>query len=167
MKNHLLLLSCIAVLVLASCAVAQTKASGTIDCDKSSPMHVIQIPDRADSSISIGQNKCIWTKSFTIEGVDSKEFISAGFNEVMGATIHTTSIGVTHYGNDRVFSRATGALDPKTSTYTGKWTFTSGTGKMRGIKGSGTYTCKGKSTEPGAGYICESEGEYTMPAAKK
>jgi hypothetical protein len=52
-------------------------------------------------------------------------------------------------------------------TASGKWIVTGGTGKLRGIKGGGTYTCKIKSAEPGAGYACNVEGEYTLPAAKK
>lgn len=167
MTRYLLLLSCAVALVLTSSAVAQTKASGSLDCDKSDPLHVIQIPDREGSSYAIGQNKCIWTKSMTIAGIDAKEFVNTGFTETMGTSIHTTSLGVSHYAGDKVYSRGTGTLDPKTNTYAGKWTFISGTGKLRGIKGSGTYTCKAKSADPGAGYTCESEGEYTLPAAKK
>jgi hypothetical protein len=148
-------------------AVAQTKASGTLDCDKADPMHVIQIPDREGFSYAISQNKCTWTKPMTIAGIDGKEFINTAFSETAGASIRTTATGATNYGTDRVYSRSTGTLDQKTLTYSGKWTFISGTGKLRGIKGAGTYTCKAKGADPGAGYTCESEGEYTLPAAKK
>jgi hypothetical protein len=52
-------------------------------------------------------------------------------------------------------------------TSSGKWAFTLGTGKVSGIKGGGTYKCKMKSGESGAGYTCDTEGEYTLAAAKK
>lgn len=166
MKKHLLLFSC--VLALASSAVAQTKISGSLDCDKANPMHAIQIPDREGFSYAIGQSKCTWTKAMTIEGVEGKEFVNTGFNEVMGTSVRTISIQVAHYGSgDKAISRSTGTIDPKALISTGKWTFTSGTGKLRGIKGAGTYTCKMKSAEPDAGYTCDSKGEYTLPAAKK
>ncbi len=165
MKKHLLVFCC--TLAIASTAVAQTKASGSIDCDKGDPMHVIQIPDRAGFSYTITQNKCIWTKPMTIAGIDGKEFVNTVFSEAAGVSTRTTATGVTYYGTDKVYTRSTGTIDQKTQTYSGKWTFISGTGKMRGIKGIGTATCKTKSADPGAGYTCESEGEYTLPAAKK
>ena len=165
MKTHLLLFSC--ALAIASSSFAQTKTAGSIDCDKADPMHVIQIPDRPGFSYAISQSKCTWTKSMTLAGIEGKEFVNTGFSETTGSSTRTTGIGVTNYGADRVYSRSTGTLDPKTLTYSGKWTFIDGTGKLRGIKGSGTYTCKAKSAEPVAGYTCESEGEYTLPAAKK
>ena len=39
------------VFVLASSAVAQTKISGSFDCDKSDLIHVIPIPDREGFSL--------------------------------------------------------------------------------------------------------------------
>ncbi len=86
----------------------------------------------------------------------------------MGSTIRITATGVTHYVNgDRGYTRSVGTRNQKTLTSSGKWTYVFGTGKLLGIKGSGTYTCKMKSAEPDAGYTCESEGEYTLPTAKK
>jgi hypothetical protein len=166
MTRYLLLFSC--VLALASSAVAQTKISRSIDCDKADPMHVIQIPDREGFSYMIGQYKCTLTKPMTIEGLEAKDYVSTNFGEVMGTSVRTTSTGVTHFINgDKLYGRSTGTIDQKALTSSGKWTYTSGTGKLRGIKGSGTYTCKSKGSESGAGYTCESEGEYTLPAARK
>ena len=91
------------------------------------------------------------------------------FSEVMGPTnVRITAIGHTRYvSGDGVFSRSVGTRDQKAMTSSGKWTFVLGTGKLRGIKGGGTYLCKMKSADPDTGYTCESEGEYTLPAAKK
>jgi len=166
MTRYLLLFSC--ALAIASSVVAQTKISGSIDCDKADPMHVIPIPDREGFSYLIGQNKCTWTKPMTLEGLESKDFVNTVFHEIMGASICTTAIGATHYSNgDKMYSRSTGTSDLKAMTASGKWTFINGNGKLRGIKGGGTWTCKMKSAETGAGYTCEVEGEYTLPAAKK
>lgn len=44
----------------------------------------------------------------------------------------------------------------------GKWTFTGGTGKIRGIKGSGTYKLTGN---PDGSVTVEIEGDYTRAAA--
>lgn len=163
----------VSVILLFACvfvpaAVAQNKASGTLDCDKADPMHTIPIPDRQGYAFMISQNKCTWTKSLGIEGLEAKEFVNTGFNEVMGTSIRSTALGVTTYSNgDKGYTRATGTGDAKAMTLSGKWTFSVGTGKLRGIKGGGTYTCKMKSSEPGGGYTCDVEGEYTLPPAKK
>ena len=166
MTKHLLLFAF--AFAIATSTVAQTKASGTIDCDKADPMHAIQIPDRQGFAYVLGQYKCTWTKPISIEGIESKDLVNINFAEVMGTSGRITSTGVTYYTNgDKGYTRSTGTRDEKVMTSSGKWTFTLGTGKLRGIKGGGTYTCKMKSAEPGAGYTCDVEGEYTVPALKK
>jgi len=155
-------------LALTLSAFAQTKTSGSLDCDKSDPRHVIPIPDREGYSYLIGQNKCTWTKPIAIEGLEAKGFVNTVFNEVMGASVRTTALGVTTYGSgDKSYTHSSGTIDAKTMTSPGKWTFSGGTGKLRGIKGGGTYTCKMKSAEPNSGYTCDVDGEYTLPTAKK
>ena len=43
----------------------------------------------------------------------------------------------------------------------GTWAFTGGTGKLKGIRGKGTYTA----TENENGGVVDIEGEYAVPAA--
>jgi hypothetical protein len=164
MTRYLMLFSC--VLAILSSAIAQTKISGSLDCEKADPMHVIQIPDREGFSYVIGQYKCTWDTP--IEGLKTNDYVNIVFSEVMGNSVRTTSTGIARYSNgDRLYSHNTGTRDLKTLTSSGKWTYTLGTGKLRGIKGDGTFTCKRKSTEPDAGYACKSEGEIALPPAKK
>jgi hypothetical protein len=166
MKRRLLFIVC--ALALASSAVAQTKFSGSLDCDKADPRYGIPIPDRPDFAYLVGQNKCTWPKGASVEGLQPKEFINTSFLEVIGASGRTTAAGVTRYDNgDKLYTRSIGTTDLKALTVSGKWTFTEGTGKLRGIKGGGTYACKLKSAESGAGFTCDVKGEYTVPAAKK
>jgi len=40
----------------------------------------------------------------------------------------------------------------------GTWGFTGGSGKLKGIKGKGTFTC----SPSGDGVACEVEGEYQL-----
>jgi hypothetical protein len=40
----------------------------------------------------------------------------------------------------------------------GTWAYTGGTGKLKGIKGKGTFTC----APSGDGVSCEIEGEYEL-----
>jgi hypothetical protein len=155
-------------LALTLSAFSQTKISGSVDCDKSDPRHVIPIPDRAGYAYLISQNKCTWTKPFAIEGLEAKGFVNTVFDEVMGASIRTTAMGVTTYNSGaKGYTHTSGTTDAKAMTSSGKWIFSGGTGKLGGIKGGGTYTCKMKSAEPGSAYTCDVEGEYTPPAAKK
>ena len=154
------------LLLIPPGAVAQTKITGSLDCEKADPMHVIQIPEREGFSYVIAQYKCSWDAS--IEEFKTKDYLNIVFSEAMGASVRTTATGVARLSNgDRLYSHNTGTRDPKTLTSTGKWTYTLGTGKLRGIKGEGTYTCKRKSAEPDAGITCTSEGVYTPPAGKK
>ena len=158
------------VLTLPLSAFAQTKVSGSIDCDKSDPVHAIPVPDREGYTYVISQEKCTWTKPLVVEGLDAKTFVHTFFNEVMGASARTTSTAVTTYSNgDKGFTRATGTVDEKALTVSGKWTLQGGTGKLHAVKGGGSFTCKLKGA-PGAGMTCDVEGEYTLaaaPAAKK
>jgi hypothetical protein len=103
------------------------------------------------------------------KGVESKDSVLVVFTEVMGASTRTVATGVTNYVNgDKHYVRSTGTTsDPKTMTSSSKWTTISATGKLRGIKSSGTSTCKSKSADLGAGLTCDIEGEYSLPAAKK
>jgi hypothetical protein len=163
MKRVLLFIVC--ALALASSAFAQTKLSGSVDCDKADPMHAIPVPDRPDFAYVIGQNKCSWPKGGAVEGLQAKELVNTTFYEVAGASARITTHGVTRYDNgDMLFTRVTGSNDRKALTSTGKWTITGGTGKLRTAKGGGTFTCKTKSAEAGAGYTCDIVGEYTLPA---
>jgi hypothetical protein len=166
MKKYLLVLFC--ALAASSIAVAQTKLSRSIDCEKASQVYVIQIPGQEGFAYEINQNKCKFAKPFAMEGLEAKELVNTTFTERMGASIHTTSIGVTYFANgDKLYQRSTGTSDQKTQTGSGNFTLISGTGKLRGIKGSAAFQCKSKGSESGAGYTCQGEGEYTLPAAKK
>jgi hypothetical protein len=158
----------VSALALTLSAFAQTKMSGSFDCDKADPMHMIPIPDREGYAFSISQHKCAWTKPVVMEGLEGTVFVNTVSYEMTGATVRTTAWGVTTYdGGVKGFTRSSGTSDRKALTSSGKWTIAGGTGKLRGFKGGGTYTCKMKSDEAGAGYTCEVAGEYTPPAAKK
>ena len=166
MAKRLLFIVC--ALALASSAVGQTKLSGSLDCEKGDPSYTIPIPDRDGFAFFMDQNKCTWPKGSALEGLQPKELINTRFVEVTGASSRTTAAGITRYDNgDKLFTRSTGPGNLKSLTSSGKFIITGGTGKLKGIKGEGTYTCTLKSAEPAAGYTCEVNGEYTLPPAKK
>ena len=151
--------------VMPQNAEAQTKTSGTLDCGKYDVSHEIKAPGQEGYSYLIGQFKCTWTKSYTVEGLQSTQNAAVEFDEMTGTTGRMTATGFTQYSNgDRAYHRSTGNIDNKTMLGSGTWIYTRGTGKLSGIKGSGTFDCKMKN---GGGSVCEVKGEYTVPAARK
>jgi hypothetical protein len=151
--------------LLPMSVLAQTKTSGLLECGKNDPTYTYQIPDEKGFSFAVGQSKCIWTKPFTVDGLQSIQNIGVGFDEEKGTLGQTTSVGFTQYKNgDKAYWKYSATYDTKAMTASGTWTYTRGTGKLLGIKGSGTCACKLKAD---GGSTCEVKGDYTLPAAKK
>jgi hypothetical protein len=157
MKKHLLLFVCASA--LASSAVADGKVSGSYDCDKADPYLRIPIPDQPGQFFQISQSKCAWTKPATVAGIEVKDGTETTFADVTayGEVSLTARHEATFTNGDKAFVRITG------SALRGKWWFTGGTGKLQGMKGSGTWTGKLKSTEPGHGVIVDITGSYKLP----
>jgi hypothetical protein len=63
---------------------------------------------------------------------------------------------------DKYFVSYQGNGTSKDGTYQsakGTWNFTGGTGKLKGIKGKGTYSC----AAAGDNVNCDIEGDYQLP----
>jgi hypothetical protein len=155
------------IFVLASMALAQTKISGTYQCQKPDPQNVIPMADRANHALEIEQVKCTWAKPFEIGEIASKDGSSWDSGEIDGNTTHFTGFHMSNMANgDQFFVsyRGTGtSKDSKPVSSKGTWWFTGGTGKMKGIKGKGTFT---GAPNPDGGNTFEVEGSYTLPAVK-
>jgi len=168
MKMIRCFLGVVCALAIASSALAQTKVSGTLDCDKADPTYLVPVPGREGFAFGLSQNKCTWLKGGSVGGLQPAEFFNTTILEVTGASALSTAAGVSRYTPaDAAYSRSTGTHDRQALTVSGYWTDTGATGRLLGIKGGGTYTCKMKGPEPGVGYTCEVQGEYTLPAVKK
>lgn len=158
------ILALLTVLMLATAVWAQTKMSGTLQCGKSDPAYAIPIGDRPDHAFSISKTKCTWTKAPEIAGTQAKDHEYAAFADVDGARGRVRSAAVGNMANgDKYYVGTQGTLTMKggiTETSTGTWSYTGGTGKLKGIKGKGTY--KGKPAADGTTTI-EVEGEYQLP----
>jgi hypothetical protein len=170
MRNKVLLLGILGLagllFLIPMSVIAQTKTSGTCECGKSDPTYSIPVPDEKGFSYAINQTKCTWPKSYTVAGLQSTNNLEVGFDEQMGTSGRYSSSGFTQYKNgDKAYWKFTATYGTKTMLLSGTWTYTRGTGKLLGIKGSGTSNCKMKSAESGGGTICEVKGEYTLPAA--
>jgi len=158
------ILGSLAVLSLATLAFAQTKISGTVQCGKPDEAHSINVGDRPHHSMMISKGACTWTKPMEIAGTQTKDDAGANFDEITGDKSHGHGYVVGTLANgDKMYVRtqATGTMkDGAMESAQGTWSFTGGTGKLKGVKGKGTFNGKGGADGSGT---YEVEGEYELP----
>lgn len=155
-----ILLSIVIVCALATSLAAQTKISGTLQCAKSDPSYSIPVGDRPDHVFSIFKSKCTWSTPLEMAGVAAKDYEYTGFNDATPGRVRSRSAGVGTMANgDRAFVTTQGTVTVKDGvpqTMEGTWSYTGGTGKLKGLKGKGTF--KGKVAPDGTS-TSEVEGE--------
>lgn len=148
----------------ATVAAAQEKISGTVQCSNADPQHIVPVEGMPGHSLSVEQTKCTWTKPIEIAGLQSKDGVSTAMGDISPTMLRMRGYHVTTMNNGDTWSASyseTGNLKkdgpPKPAKAT--WTFLGGTGKLKGIKGKGTFECK----RVGDASSCDVEGEYTLP----
>jgi hypothetical protein len=166
MRNRFALLVLLVALafVLTSAAVAETKVSGEIQC-KSEPPATAPIPDKPNHAFAIVKATCTWTKPFDLGGSavkDGSETISSEMSGDKG-TDHGYFAGTTAGGDTYTvrFDGTSHSKDGKPAGNEGTWSFSGGTGKLKGIKGGGKYT-SGPPAPDGA-LTTRVDGEYSLP----
>lgn len=164
--NRALLVS-LFLLSLATRAVAQTKISGTVQCGKPEESHAFEVGDRPNHSFVMSKGKCAWTKPMEIAGNQDKEYTYVSVQEVFGSRAYDRGAGVDSMANgDNAFDRFEGMTTMKNGvpqSAEGSWHYADGTGKLKRIKGKGTYRGTGAAD---GGMTYKVEGEYTLPSAK-
>jgi len=155
----------VATTIAASVAAAQTKLSGTGQCPQQpGERHAIEIGDYPGHLYVISKNVCTWTKPADIAGLKSKDHVGVNFTEIERNKARELSAAVGTMDNgDKYYVRLQGTAtmaDQKFQSSEGTWNYTGGTGKLKGIKGKGTYKC----TPEGENVNCDIEGEYTLPS---
>jgi hypothetical protein len=161
MKNSILRLGFVCL-----CAAVSAAQSGKVDngwsCGKPADAHSIEVGDQPGHTYSIDQIKCTSTKG-EFAGVKEKEGTGTEFLEVKGnnATGHGIFVETMANGDKIHFTyQITGTMkDGKFETGSDKFQATSGTGKFKGIKASGSCTGKGNA-DGGASWACT--GTYTI-----
>ena len=156
-------LAVLMILLAAGPAWAQTKISGTVQCGKPDPQHVVEVTGMASHSLAVEQSKCTWTKPMEIAGLQSKDGVSTATDDISGSSARVRGYHVTNMSNADTFrvsySGEATTKDGAMQSNKGTWAFIGGSGKLKGLKGKGTYTC----AAAGDGISCEVEGEYTLP----
>ena len=153
----------VVVLSGTTTVLAQTKISGALQCGKPDEQHVLDVGDRPNHSFMIAKGKCTWTKPLEIAGTQATEDIGTSFVEISGTKFRDRGYEVTNWANgdkSNIYAQGSGILQDGVPEEEGTWNFTGGTGKLKGIKGKGTYKAKGAAD--GSGTI-EVEGEYELP----
>lgn len=163
-KNVVLLLGLLALFVTMS-AGAQTKVSGTLTCTKADPSYKVEVGDRPGHAYVLEKNACTWTQPAELGGDKGKDGHSVSVTELTPTHAMTHGTHVTTMASGDMsfaaFHDAYPIKDGKPGDSTGHWTYTGGTGKLKGLKGKGTY----KVTLNADGTITVAvEGDYELPA---
>jgi phage-related tail fiber protein len=161
MKTRFVSLFLLGVLVAAGLS-AQTKTSGTATC-KADPASPVALTDKPNHFFAVGKAQCTWTK-FEVAGLQSKDGVSTDLEEITGDTVSARGYHVATMSNgDTTVAQFQGSgklKDGKPVSGNGTWSYTSGTGKLKGIKGKGTY--KGTANADGS-VTYQVDGEYQLP----
>lgn len=100
-----------------------------------------------------------------IAGLQTKDGVSTATSDISATVVRDQGYHVATMTNGDTWSvsysntthlKKDGSPEPGKGT----WAFLGGTGKLKGIKGKGTYECKPAADES---FSCDVEGEYTLP----
>ena len=155
---------CVLFALVVATASAQTKNSISGKCAKPDVTQSIPAGDQPGHMFTLAQGKCA-PKGET-GGAISKEGAFSEHGDAAGNHVKTWGVFVETYDSgDKVFYnyQTTGTTkDGVFQTGTNKYQITGGTGKMKGIKGSGTCKLTG-AADGSLDYSCS--GEYTLAGA--
>jgi len=159
------ILCCCAVFAFAvAITPAQMKPTTSGKCSKPDVQQSIPAGDQPGHAFALAQGKCV-TKG-EVGGATSKEGAFSEHQEISGDHLKVWGVYVETFDTgDKIFYtyQSTGTTkDGALQTGQNKYQVTGGTGKMKGIKGSGTCKFTGNS-EGGLDYSCT--GEYVLAGA--
>lgn len=157
---------CAMLAMAAASAPAQTKQSFSGKCAKPEVLQTLPAGDKEGHAYLLQQGKCE-TATGEVEGAKSKQGAFAEHGESTATRIQGWGTYVESYDSgDKIFYayHTTAAVKDGVITTGGNtYQIAGGTGKMKGIKGSGTCKLKGNA-DGSLDFACT--GEYTMAAAK-
>lgn len=144
----------------ATLVLAKTHIAGTAECSGPEQVHVMRLSDQAGHFFVISQGKCHWTQPVDIAGTKTRSDQATVTKEVRGNQASVRGyVTETTASGDKFSYRIQGeqVIDHgKTVSEHGRWTIVSGTGKLQGLKGKGTYNGKLQ----GKSMVFELKGEY-------
>src|SRR6266404_5619794 len=130
------------ILGLASCAAfasAQNKTSLTGKCDpKKATSQVMEAGDRPNHTLGVVKNTCTVSNATEMEGLKTKGYTYTATFDLTGTKATQRGYAVVEMDNgDKAFVRfqgnATNKPDGSSDSDEGTWSYTGGTGKLKGI----------------------------------
>jgi hypothetical protein len=115
---------------------------GKVRCDKPDPAYSIDVPDRPGHALMIARRRCTWTEPLVILGAKTKDGVAVGFAEKSEGMLHINGFETDTLDSGekltwKMMSQVLAEKGPATAT--GRWSLMRGTGKLKGIKGGGSY----------------------------
>lgn len=166
MRNKIGAFVLITLLMTALLAQTQKTFSSRSNCGISLVHQTVVIDDDGHHSISLDQRECKFEIPSELNGSQIVKYISSGVDDVQFDKSHDQGYAVGDTANgDRYFLRYEGTATLKDGVplhLAGKWRFTGGTGKLRGLTGEGNYSAR--PTESG-GMEFKLEGKYHVRAS--
>ncbi|HXL86211.1 MAG TPA: hypothetical protein VN927_03335 [Gemmatimonadaceae bacterium] len=149
---------------IAITAGAQTKISSKLTCAKPS---VRETGGEGAQMITFQKAECTWTTPLTIGGSKPGRTVDASIADIAGSTGRAHGYSTSVFDNgDSTFVRFEGTTQAKkdgSSTDKGTWRYVRGTGKFKGISGSGTF--KGGGAADGSSWA-DVTGHYSLGKGK-
>ena len=149
--------------MLAAVGLSADTTSGVATCTPEAPAPVA-LTDKPNHAFAIGKAQCGWT-GFEVAGLASKSGVSTDIEEITGDSVVSVRgyFVSTMINGDTTAVRYQGSAKMKDGKFvsgSGTWVYTGGTGKLKGIKGKGTY--KG-TPNPDGTISYKADGEYRLP----
>jgi hypothetical protein len=164
--NFRTLCICAIVALAVAMASAQTKTSLSGKCGKADVQQSIPAGDQAGHAFTLAQGKC--SAAGKVGGAAGKQGAFSEHADVTATHMKNSGVFVeTFDGGDTVIYNYQGTGTMKDGAFqagTNKYQIAGGTGKMKGIKGSGSCKLTGN-PDGGLDYSCTSE--YTLAGAAK
>jgi hypothetical protein len=143
---------------------AQTNVSARLTCAKPS---VHETAGEGAQMVTFSRTNCTWSASYTIDGSKPTRTVDAGVADIAGSSGRAHGYSTSVFDNgDSTFVRYEGTMQMKkdgSGTDKGTWKYVRGTGKFRGISGSGTF--KGQAAADGSGWA-DINGHYSLGKGK-
>jgi hypothetical protein len=157
-----ILLAGLTVLALSGAASAQTRFYGTLQCDPQTGGS-----RGAIANANVAQEKCIWSLPLQIGSevaAGAQNSITSNRTGTVSKDTGTQTNRMTNSDEFVLNLTGTSVLDGggQPRSRTGSWTVASGTGLLKGMTGSGTYTGNARAA---GGMSYDLEGTYQLASA--
>jgi hypothetical protein len=169
MKARILSITALALL-FASAAAAQTKITGAQLCQQPDTVGTTDPGDKPGHTMQLVKDACTWTTPLEMAGAKSKDGTSFSFSDVTATHLTNNGTYVAEMDNgDKFyvsFHESATMKDGKPVNSKGTWTFTGGTGKLKGLTGKGTHSVTVNADGTSTVTV---DGDYSVaaPAPKK